>query len=104
VSGTRHRISRNQVVGRWGTPAVTVGSVNEPREMEEHGVRFNEKWIYRAPRNDPRHMRERIVFWHRYNFVASFGVDADGKVTRELLADVLADLDDRLYRPLRARP
>ena len=40
-------ISRNLVVQRWGTPNATVGSVNEPREMEEHGHRFNEKWIYR---------------------------------------------------------
>jgi hypothetical protein len=36
-------ISRNVVVQCFGTPNVTVGSVNEPREMEEHGLRFNEK-------------------------------------------------------------
>ena len=32
------------------TGQVTIGSVNEPRESEEHGHRFNEKWIYRIYR------------------------------------------------------
>ena len=95
-----HRlIKRNLVVQRWGTPQVTVGSVNEPRELEEHGVSCNEKWIYRGPQNDLGGARERWVYWNRYDFVASFLVRADGSVVREDPAALLAGTEDRLYRP-----
>ena len=46
-------VTRNLIVQRLGTPDVTVGSVNEPREREEHGLRFNEKWVYRRGRGEP---------------------------------------------------
>ena len=45
----------------------TQGSVNEPREREEHGMAFNEKWTYRAPRRDPAGAVERIIYWHLYD-------------------------------------
>ena len=64
-------ILRNQVVQCLGTPDVTEGTVNEPREREEHGMRFNERWIYRHPRRDPADAVERLVYWHRYDYVGS---------------------------------
>ena len=92
-------ITRNLLVQCWGTPQTTVGSVNEPREMEENGVSFNEKWIYRSAQADARHPRERLVYWHRYDFVASIVVDADGRLVTEDVAVLLAGLSDRSYRP-----
>jgi hypothetical protein len=92
-------IKRNLVVQRWGTPHLTVGSVNEPREMTEHGCVFNEKWIYRAPVGEPARPRERMIYWHRYDFVASFLVDGEGRLARENPQVLLADLHDRLYCP-----
>jgi hypothetical protein len=80
---------------------VTIGSVNEPREAEENGVRFNEKWIYRNLPSTLAPACERWVYWQRYDFVASFLVDRDGRVIREDVTALLAGLDDRLYRPAR---
>lgn len=92
-------MTRNLVVRRWGTPQATVGSVNEPRVKEENGVRFNEKWVYREPLGDQRRPRERVVYWDRYDFVASFIVQADGRAVREDAQDVLCGMDDRQYLP-----
>lgn len=64
-------IHRNVVVKYFGTPTVTEGSVNEPREREEYGMRFNEKWIYRHPLRDPADAVERIIYWDRYDYVGS---------------------------------
>ena len=64
-------VLRNAVVKFFGTPAGTEGSVNEPREREEHGLRFNEKWIYRQPRHDPVNAFERAIYWRRYDYVGS---------------------------------
>ena len=64
-------IQRNLVVRFFGTPDATEGTVNEPRERQEHGHRFNEKWVYRQPRHDPAQAVERIVYWRRYDFVGS---------------------------------
>ena len=91
-------IVRNLVVQCWGTPQVTVGSVNEPREMEEHGVRFNEKWVYRLGKRagEP---RERILYWLRYDFLASFLVESDGSVVREDPSSIVAGLRDRRFDP-----
>ena len=33
----------------WGEPDEWEGSVNDPRTREEHGIRFNEKWVYSLP-------------------------------------------------------
>jgi hypothetical protein len=98
------RVRRNQVVQRWGTPDATVGSVNEPRTFEEHGVRANEKWIYRRKDDDPREPRERIIYWFRYDFVASYLLADDGTLQREDVAVFLAALDARVYDPDRAAP
>lgn len=64
-------ILRNTVVKYFGTPDRTEGSVNEPREREERGMRFNEKWTYKRPLNDPADAIERAIYWRRYDFVGS---------------------------------
>jgi hypothetical protein len=64
-------ILRNAVVKYFGTPNQTEGSVNEPRERDEHGMHFNEKWTYRGPRRDPASAVERIIYWHRYDYVGA---------------------------------
>lgn len=65
------RIRRNDVVRCFGTPDEAEGSVNEPREREEQGLRFNERWLYRHPCNDPLRAYERTIYWHRYDYVGS---------------------------------
>jgi len=65
-------IQRNVVVKFFGTPDRTEGSVNEPREREEHGLRFNEKWTYKRPLNDPAGAVERVIYWRRYDYVDSY--------------------------------
>jgi len=92
------------VVQCWGTPHATVGSVNEPREMEEYGHRFNEKWIYRLSLTTPDQPKERILYWHRYDFVAAHLVMANGAVVPEDLASVVSGLSDRRYHPQSAVP
>jgi len=64
-------ILRNAVVKYFGQPDATEGSVNEPRERTEHGCRFNERWTYRQPPRDPADAMERIIYWHRYDYVGS---------------------------------
>jgi len=64
-------IQRNVVVKYFGTPDVAEGSVNEPREREEHGFHFNERWVYRHPLGDPADAAERIIYWHRYDYMGS---------------------------------
>jgi hypothetical protein len=95
----RRVVTRNLVVQCWGMPDATIGSVNEPREGEENGVSFNEKWTYRHVGGDPRSPRQRMVYWRRYDFVASFLVEADGALVREDAAVLCGGLNDRLYRP-----
>lgn len=99
MSASATTIRRNVVVQRWGTPQATLGSLNEPRERKENGVEFNEKWVYRLQRVEADDPRERIVYWHRYDFVASFLVEADGRVAREDPAALLAGLPSREYLP-----
>ena len=64
-------IHRNVVVKFFGQPQATEGSVNEPREREEHGWTFNEKWTYKQPPHDPQEAAERVIYWHRYDYVGS---------------------------------
>jgi hypothetical protein len=64
-------IHRNQVVELLGTPQRTDGSINEPREQREGSIAYNEKWIYEHLENDPSGALQRIVFWHRYDFVGT---------------------------------
>ncbi len=99
MSSAAQPIRRNMIVQRWGTPAATVGSVNEPRERSENGVAFNEKWLYRVPGHGAEPGYERIIYWLRYDFVASFVIRPDGSVAREEPRPTLAGVRDRLYLP-----
>jgi hypothetical protein len=92
-------IARNLVVQRWGTPNGSVGSVNEPREMEEHGHRFNEKWVYRLSAASPDEPSERIIYWQRYDFVGACLVHKNGTVVEEDLGRLLGHRRDRRYHP-----
>jgi len=56
-------LDRGRVASWLGAPTDQVGSVNDPRTREEHGVRWNEKWIWRLPDG-----ARRIAYWHRYDF------------------------------------
>lgn len=90
--------SRNLVVQKWGTPSGAWGSVNEPRERRENDIVFNEKWVYERPRGEPG-VRRRIIYWRRYDFVASLLEREDGELVREDLGVALAgELRDRRYR------
>ena len=64
-------IQRNHVVRFFGTPDLTEGTVNEPREREEYGMRFNERWVYKQPLRDPADAVERAIYWRRYDYVGS---------------------------------
>lgn len=65
------RITRNLVVARLGTPDQTEGSLNNPVEREEHGLHFNEKWIYSHLHDDPAGATQRTIYWHRYDFTGT---------------------------------
>jgi len=90
-------ISRNVVVQCFGTPNATVGSVNEPREMEEHGLRFNEKWVYRLSPAAPDEPTERVIYWYRYDFVGACLITRNGSAVPEDVTRMLAGRRDRRY-------
>lgn len=71
-----HAVARK----RWGEPDEWWGSVNEPRAQEEHGIRFNERWVYYLPEG-----RRRLVYWHRYDFCGALVKSPDGTVEPEAL-------------------
>ncbi len=64
-------VHRNDIVKRFGTPDVTEGSANEPRERQENGFQFNEKWVFKHPTRDPAGATERVLYWRRYDYVGS---------------------------------
>ncbi len=82
ASGAREgaRVTHALVRERWGEPDAWEGSVNDPRTREEHGVRWNEKWIWRLPGG-----QKRVAYWHRYDFRGAFTVDARGEAHEESL-------------------
>ena len=65
-----------------GAPSDQVGSVNDPRTQEEHGRKWNEKWVYLG--EDGR-TAERVVLWNRYDFIGLFRVQPDGTLESEPL-------------------
>jgi hypothetical protein len=73
-----HEITHADVRERFGLPTEQVGSVNDPRTHEEHGVRWNEKWIWLLPDG-----AKRLVYWHRYDFRGAFIEAVDGGVRPE---------------------
>ena len=46
----------------------------------EHGVRWNEKWVYVDPKSGD---TERVVLWHRYELQGVFTVMPDGSWVAE---------------------
>ena len=89
ADAARATIRRDDVVHLFGTPDETLGSVNEPRLQTEHGVEFNEKWTYHCPPNEPTRPRARVIYWQRYDFVASLRIEQDGHIVRESPADLV---------------
>ena len=77
-------LDRGQIWKLFGAPTHQEGSVNDPRSHEEHGVRWNEKWIYRGEDGES---IERLVLWHRYDLVGGFRVRADGTAEAEKLPE-----------------
>lgn len=75
---------RGDVWRMLGAPTDQVGSVNDPRTQSEHGVVWNEKWIYRGP--DGRSVA-RVVLWNRYDLVGVFRLDASGAAQSEPLPE-----------------
>jgi hypothetical protein len=64
--------TREQVWKMLGAPTEQVGSVNDPRNREDYGRKWNEKWIYLD--EDGRSV-DKVVLWQRYDFVGAFGAD-----------------------------
>ena len=92
------RITRNAVVKLLGTPDRAEGSLNSPVEREEHGIRFNEKWVYQQLRSDPAGVPMRTVYWHRYDFrgtVVREHAEADWRVDTALEA-AINSIDSRM--------
>jgi len=87
VNGIPSNISRGEVARRLGLPTDQLGSVNDPRTTEEHGVKWNEKWVYRDPERDG---FDRIVLWNRYDLLGMWRIARDGSATPEALPDKAA--------------
>lgn len=64
-------VTRNSVVSLLGTPHAVEGSLNDPVEREESGIHYNEKWTYEDLGDDPAGVPNRVIYWHRYDFVAT---------------------------------
>jgi hypothetical protein len=79
MSGSRDRASVWKLLG---APTDQEGSVNDPRTHLEHGVRWNEKWIYRGEHGLA---IERVVLWNRYDLVGVFRLAPDGSAEPEPL-------------------
>jgi hypothetical protein len=77
-------LDRGRVWQLLGAPTDQEGSVNDPRLREEHGVRFNEKWIYRG--EDGRTVL-RVVLWNRYDLAGAFRLGPDGSAAPEALSE-----------------
>jgi len=75
-------ITRERVWKLLGAPTDQQGSVNDPRTHEEHGARWNEKWIYRG--EDGRSV-VRVVLWNRYDFLGVLRIAPDGTAIPEPL-------------------
>lgn len=78
------RVDRARVSRLLGDPTDQIGSVNDPRVREEHGQRWNEKWLY-----SPRHGEDGVlaVLWNRYDFLGIFRLLPDGSARPEPLPE-----------------
>lgn len=80
VAASPSKVTRREAWKALGAPTDQVGSVNDPRTHAEHGVRWNEKWVYRDG-----HQVVRVVLWNRYDLVGVFRIEPDGSAVREPL-------------------
>jgi len=80
------RVDRGTVWKVLGAPDEQIGSVNEPRTREDHGVVWNEKWVYCGP--DGRSV-VRAVLWNRYDLAGVFAIREDGSAELETLSELL---------------
>lgn len=81
-------MDRNEIVRLFGTPDQTIGSVNEPRLTIEHGIEFNEKWVYNRPIHEPSRPRQRLIYWQRYDLVGALRVEQDGHLVPESASEL----------------
>ena len=70
-------IDRGRAWDLFGAPSEQQGSVNDPRSHVEHGVRWNEKWVYFDQGGS---RPERLLLWHRYDLVGAFQIGPEGSV------------------------
>ena len=80
MTASANGIDHAAVRERFGLPTEQIGNVNDPRTREEHGVRWNEKWVWLLPDG-----ARRLVYWHRYDFRGAVVEEADGTVRAEKL-------------------
>jgi len=76
--------TRQEVWKHFGAPTDQFGSANDPRTTDEHGVRWNEKWIYRGEDGEA---VDRVVLWNRYDLLGVFRISVDGEATPESLPE-----------------
>lgn len=90
--------SRNAIVAILGTPDRAEGSLDDPREREENGVRFNERWLYTHLHDDPAGAAMRVVYWTRYDFRGTFVRNSEDTPWRpdQALIEAAARRDPRL--------
>ena len=77
-------VDRGQAWKQLGAPDDQQGSVNDPRTVEEYGVRWNEKWIYWGEDGES---VERVVLWNRYDLVGIFRLKPDGTAEAESIGE-----------------
>ena len=68
-------VDRGLVWRILGAPTEQEGSVNDPRTHVEHGVAWNEKWIYLDGAGTT---ARQVVLWNRYDLVGAFRIAPDG--------------------------
>ena len=92
------RVTHNAVVAMLGTPDHTAGSLNNPVELEEFGIHYNEKWTYDHLVSDPAGVPQRVIYWMRYDFVSTMvrgGANEEWRPDSKL-AEAVTAKDDRL--------
>ena len=77
-------LDRGQVAKRFGAPTDQVGSVNDPRTSEDHGVKWNEMWVYEDPEGQG---FDRVVLWNRYDLLGVWRVFPGGRAEPEPLPE-----------------
>jgi len=75
-------LDRGRIWKHFGAPTDQEGSVNDPRTHREHGVEWNEKWVYRG--EDGRSVT-RVILWNRYDLAGVFRIAPDGSAVAEPL-------------------